>query len=290
MSPNQQQHDAWNGPESTHYVDHADRYDRQLEPITGALLQRAAIEAHQAVLDIGCGCGAATLAAAASCRRALGVDISEPLVSVAVSRAQLASLDRAEFLVADAQTHAFEEGAFDILISQFGLMFFEDPVGAFSNLWRALAPNGRIVFASWRGIADNEWLAPVRSAVQRYTTVPDLGGLANGGGMFQLRDRSETVGLMEAAGFEGIVVDQIDSPLLIGGGGSLDETADFLFGMGIVRGLLGPLDDGQRGSAIAEVRAELEHLHEEGVGVRLGSGVWLVSAQVGTGARSARRR
>jgi SAM-dependent methyltransferase len=128
VPPNQRQAEAWNGAESAHYVDRADRYDRQLAPFTQALLERARPEAHGVVLDVGCGSGVSTLAAATEAERVVGLDLSEPLVELARRRAQAAAIDNAEFVIADAQTHPFAAGEFDLLISQFGLMFFDDPV------------------------------------------------------------------------------------------------------------------------------------------------------------------
>ena len=279
MNPNQQQSDAWNGPESAHYVDHADRYDRQLAPITEAIIERAALGGADVVLDVGCGSGAMAFEAARRARRVVGVDISEPLVQVGIERARRDAIDNVEFLVADAQTHPFEDGTFDVMISQFGLMFFDDPVRAFSNLRRALADEGRIAFATWRGLHDNEWLAPVVGAVAEHAEVPDLGGLANGAGMFALKDRSETVELLAAAGFTDVEVDAFSPPLLLGGGGDVDECVTFLLGMGIVRGLLSRLDDEQRATATHSVRAALEQRYRPGDGVSLGAGVWLVSAR-----------
>lgn len=279
MPPNRQQSEAWNGPEAAHYVDHADRYDRQLAPVTEALLELAAIGSSDAVLDVACGSGAMALLAARQGRRVLGVDISEPLLAVAAQRAQDVGLDDVEFTVADVQIHDFGDDAFDVAISQFGLMFFDDPVAAFSNLRRALT--GRLVFATWQGLAANEWLAPVIRAVGRHADVPDLGGLANGGGMFALKDDAEVAELLGAAGFGDVSIEPFAPILTIGGGGTVAESADFLFGMGIVRGLLGRLDEPQRRDAVDTVRGELEQRHEAGVGVRFGAGVWLVSARVG---------
>jgi cyclopropane fatty-acyl-phospholipid synthase-like methyltransferase len=62
MAANEKQLEAWNGGESVHYVDHADRYDRQLAPFTEALLDRIQLIPHRSLLDVGCGCGALTLA------------------------------------------------------------------------------------------------------------------------------------------------------------------------------------------------------------------------------------
>ena len=63
MPPNEQQAEAWNGSESVYFVENVDRYDRQLEPFTRTLFECALPQAHEAVLDVGCGSGATTLGA-----------------------------------------------------------------------------------------------------------------------------------------------------------------------------------------------------------------------------------
>jgi SAM-dependent methyltransferase len=233
------------------------------------------------VLDVGSGSGVTTFAAARVASHVLGVDISEPLTRVAHDRARGAA-SNTEFIVADAQTHQFDVAAFDVVISQFGLMFFDDPVAAFANLRQAISDDGRIVFTTWRCLGDNEWLAPVVRAVAEHAEVPDLGGLANGGGMFALKDDVEITALLQATGFTDVVVEPISPALLLGGGGSLEECLTFLLGTGIVRGLLSRLDDRQREDAIGTVRAELERRHEADVGVRMAAGVWLVTAHPST--------
>jgi ubiquinone/menaquinone biosynthesis C-methylase UbiE len=279
MTVNQQQSEAWNGAESGHYVDQADRYDRQLAPFTDALLACVQLEPHHSVLDVGCGCGATTIAAARVARTALGADLSAPLLEVAADRARSAAVDNAEFVVADAQTYDFDEGAFDLVISQFGLTFFDDPVSAFTNLRRALASSGRIAFVCWQGLEANQWVSVVGRAVAHHVALPDLGGMAGGPGMFALKDPDETTALLDAAGFTQIEIEPISPTILLGGGATLDDSIDFLLGMGIVRGLLGRLDSDARAEAIESVRGTLAERYEPGVGVRLGTGAWLVSAR-----------
>jgi ubiquinone/menaquinone biosynthesis C-methylase UbiE len=92
------------------HVDHADGYDRQLWPFTAALLEEVHRAPARTLLDVGCGCGALTLAAAPIVDRALGVDISAPLSEVASGRARAKRFDNLEFVVADAQTYAFPRG------------------------------------------------------------------------------------------------------------------------------------------------------------------------------------
>jgi SAM-dependent methyltransferase len=280
MAANKQQLEAWNGGESVHYVDHADRYDRQLEPFTVALLARAQLERHQSVLDVGCGCGATTLAAAGQVERVVGLDLSAPLVEIARSRALAASIDNVEFVIADAQTHRIADGGFDRIISQFGVMFFDDPDVAFANLRRALAPGGTMAFVCWQGLEANEWLMVLGRAVSRYAPLPDLGGRAGGPGMFGLRDPDETSTLLRSAGFAQVECEPLERSILLGGGGSLDDSVGFLLGMGMARGLLGLAGPSAHDAVIESVRADLEARYEPTSGIRVGASAWLVSASV----------
>ena len=279
MPANQRQAEAWNGPESAHFVDYADRYDRQLESFTQALLQQAGPETHQVVLDVGCGSGATTLAAATKAERVIGVDFSAPLVKLARSRALEASIANAEFVIADAQTHQFDAGTFDLVISQFGMMFFDEPVAAFTNIRRALRAGGRTAFVSWQGLAANEWLMLIADAVGRHVELPEFGGLSRGPGMFALCRPTEITALLDAAGFERAQCRSYSTTIVLGGGGSPDDSVDFLFDMGMPRGLLGFVDDASRDDVLRAVRSELVDRYEDGVGIRLGAAAWVVTAQ-----------
>lgn len=230
------------------------------------------------MLDIGCGCGVTTLTAATTARRAVGVDISTPLLEIAAARADAASLTNAEFVVADAQTHPFDEAVFDIVISQFGIMFFDDPVTAFTNIRRSITPGGRVAVVSWQGLEANEWLSIVGRAVARHAELPDLGGFAGGPGMFAWKHAEESIALLGEAGFDNAAAEPLAPTILLAGGGTVDETMAFLLGMGIVRGLLGRLDDDARSDAIAAIHDELVERHEPGVGVSAGAAGWLVTA------------
>ena len=278
MAPNKKQFEAWNGGESVHYVDHADRYDRQLAPFTEALLEQVRLTPHRSLLDVGCGCGALTLAAARFADSAVGIDISAPLTEVASERASIAQIDNVEFVVADAQTYAFAPDTFDLVVSQFGLMFFDDPVGAFSNLRRSLAPGGRLAFVSWQGLPANEWLTVIASQVAKCVEIPEFGGLSRGPGMFALMDQDETTALLEAAGFTEVAFESLAPTILIGGGGTVDQSMEFLLGMGMARGLVGLAGTDAHDEVVEAVRLSLTERYEPGVGVQFGAGAWMVTA------------
>lgn len=278
MAPNENQFEAWNGGESVHYVDHADRYDRQLAPFTEALLEQVRLDSHRSLLDVGCGCGALTLAAARIGDSAVGIDISAPLMEVASERAVTAHMDNVEFVVADAQTYAFAPGTFELVVSQFGLMFFDDPVRAFSNVRRSLAPGGRLAFVSWRGLSANEWLTVVANEVANFVDIPEFGGMSKGPGMFAFKDQNETTALLEAAGFTDVAFESLAPSILIGGGGTVDQSMEFLFGMGMVRGLISLAGADAHDKIVEAVRASLKERYGPGVGVRLGASAWMVTA------------
>src|SRR5262249_26983602 len=104
------------------------------------------------VLDIGCGAGQTTRQAARSARHgsALGIDVSALAVERARELARAEGLRNVTFERADAQVWRFPQGRFDLAISRFGTMFFDDPVAAFANVRRALRPAGRLVMMVWQ--------------------------------------------------------------------------------------------------------------------------------------------
>src|SRR6478609_7717682 len=102
-----------------HWVVHRDRYDRMYEPFQTALLSAAAIQPGEHVLDVGCGYGTTTLAAADLARpgTVTGVDVSSTMLDLA--RATAADREGVAFVEADAQVHAFDP--VDVVVSRFGL-------------------------------------------------------------------------------------------------------------------------------------------------------------------------
>jgi SAM-dependent methyltransferase len=230
------------------------------------------------LLDVGCGCGGLTLAAARITDVAVGVDISVPLTEVASERARTAQIDNVEFVVADAQTYPFAPATFDLVVSQFGLMFFDDPAEAFSNLRRSLAPGGRLVFVSWQDLPANEWLTVIAGEVANHAEIPEFGGLSKGPGMFALMGQDETTALLGAVGFNEVAFEPLAPTILIGGGGTVDQSMEFLLGMGMVRGLLDLVGTEAHEKVVQAVRLSLTERYETGVGVPFGASAWMVTA------------
>ena len=127
---NTDQYDAWNGDSGRRWVADPDRRDEVIAEVAGALLNASAPQTGERLLDVGCGCGATTLASArlvAPDGAVVGVDLSAPMLDVARQRAEQLAATSVTFVQGDAQTFAFDDGAFDGVISRFGTMFFADP-------------------------------------------------------------------------------------------------------------------------------------------------------------------
>lgn len=128
--------------------------------VTETLLRHARLAPGERVLDVGSGVGGATIAAAERVGphgAVVGADISIPMVRLAEQRAAEQHVENVSFVTADIQCDDIDGAPFDVAISQFGVMFFDEPVTAFANIRRQVGPDGRLVFASWQAAAHNPW-------------------------------------------------------------------------------------------------------------------------------------
>ncbi|WP_108660344.1 class I SAM-dependent methyltransferase [Acuticoccus kandeliae] len=219
MDANKAQAAYWTSPAGLKWIEHEAALDAAMAGMLAAMLDAAAITPTDRVLDIGCGTGASTLAAAERAARgtALGVDISEPLLTHARGRARAARAANAAFLLADAQSYPFAPGAFDVLVSRIGMSFFSDTVAALRNLGVALGGGGRMAFVAWAGVAENPWFhIPKRAAEARFGPQPAGDPVAPGPTAFQDRDR--VAGLMAEAGLTAIMAERVEIALTPPGG------------------------------------------------------------------------
>ena len=192
----------WNSSAGDKWVRFQVGLDALMETVSARLLEKAAIEAGENVLDIGCGTGATTLAIASEIGAngsVVGADISKTLLDFAKTRSPEKQSGDIEYLLADAQSHAFVAGKYDLLISRFGVMFFSDPVKAFANMTSALRPGGRVLFVSWSSASDNPWFAvPGDAAIEQLGKPAPAEPTAPGPLAFQ--DVAYVVSILQQAG------------------------------------------------------------------------------------------
>lgn len=271
---NREAFEAWNGESGRRWVLDPDRRDELAAPVGDALLAAARLCAGEVVLDVGCGCGATTLAAAEAVGptgTAHGVDLSEPMLDVARRRCEDGGAANVTFTLADAQTHPFEP-VHDVVISRFGTMFFDDPVTAFTNIAAGLRPGGRLCIATWQPLLANAWLTIPGAELLRYGTFPDTSG---GPGMFAQSDPAVITATLAAAGCTDITVQPVEVMLRLGD--DARDATEHLAEMGTGRAVLATIAEHDRAEALAAVTAVLAD-HAGPDGVRLPGGILLTTA------------
>jgi SAM-dependent methyltransferase len=182
------------------------------EQITGAvspyLLDAITVRAGTRILDVGCGGGGLTSTLAervGSTGEVVGVDISDALLTLAAERSVQACVDNVEFLQLDMQSGHVGGGPFDLAVSQFGVMLFDEPAVAFANICSHLVPDGHLAFACWQPADRNPWhVSAALGPLVAKSSAPAPGKSATG--PFTLGDPEHVTSLLRAAGFDEIAV------------------------------------------------------------------------------------
>jgi SAM-dependent methyltransferase len=274
---NTSQAESWDGADGDHWTEHEDIYNGAVAAHHKRFMEAGAIGPSDRVLDIGCGTGQSTCDAArlACSGSALGVDLSSRMIERAREHAREQALMNVRFEQADAQVHPFEESAFDVALSRFGAMFFDDPVGAFRNIGRALCHGGRLVLLSWQRFEENTWIRSIRDA---FAAGRDLPPEESGRpGPFGLAEADHINHVLTEAGFAGVVLQPLREKMWFGN--TVEDAFNFWTSTGLDSGLLGNADDVLRSRAYASLR-DLFSAHETSQGIELESAAWLTTARM----------
>lgn len=251
-------------------------YDTELRRHDAVLRKACGIRLDDQVLDIGCGTGHTTrqAARAAQAGSALGLDVAAHAIERADELARADGLGNVAFELADAQVHRFPHGRFDLAISRFGTMFFDDPAAAFANIRRALRPDGRLVMMVWQAAEHNEWDVAIRRSVDE-SHAPAAVAPA-GPDPFSLADEQTVTSILAGAGYADIAFTDVGEPVYFGP----DPTAalDWVRNFTCTRHALDQLDPAAAARAVLRLRKTLaEHLRQDGVW--FDSRAWIVSAR-----------
>lgn len=179
--------------------------ERLTTAVTDVLLSEARLQPGDAVLDVGTGGGVAALAAAriVGDGKVVGADISAPLIELASGRAEEQAATNVSFVVADVQHETVPGSPFDAAISQFGVMFFDEPETAFTNIRRQLVSGGRLGFACWQAPDLNPWFpGPALAGIAPPPPPPEPDKSPTH--PFSLSDPEHTAGILEASGWRGV--------------------------------------------------------------------------------------
>lgn len=270
-----EQRALWNGVAGRAWVDAQEMLDRLFTPFEDLLVEAVTDARAHSVLDVGCGTGSTTLAVARVLEaggHCLGIDISEPMIALARTRAAHERIP-AEFVCADAQVHTFEPASVDMIVSRFGVMFFDDAVQAFRNLRQAVRDDGRLRFFAWRSAAENPFMTAADRAAA--PLLPDLPARRQGApGQFAFADPDRIRPVLESSGWREITIEPIDVPCTL----SERELEYYFTRLGPVGLVLDQADDRTRARVIEAVRPAFDSF-VQGAEVRFTAACWDVSAR-----------
>lgn len=269
--------EIWNGAAGRAWVEAQSVLDEMFSGIADHLTGQAVSLGARDVLDVGCGAGATTLQIAEATGRCTGVDVSAPLIEHARRRAGVSDA-AARFILDDAQTHAFETGAFDLIVSRFGVMFFTDPKAAFANLRRAARAGGGMHLVAWRSARENAFLTLAERAAEHM--LPELSRRKDGViGPFAFADPEPVKRMLEEAGWQSVRFEPVDFQASF----SADALELYMTRLGAVGQVFAALEPQLQQALIDCVRKAYEPYLWQGR-IRFTAACWAISAVAPTGA------
>lgn len=265
----------WNGPAGEAWLAMQPQLDRLFAPFEELLV--SAVRWHQParVLDIGCGTGATTLAIArelAGRGSCTGADLSQIMIERARERAFAEPADvAASFVSGDASR--IDGGPFDMAVSRFGVMFFEDPAAAFARLRGAMAPGAPLAAIAWRAPAENPFMTTAERAAA--PLLPPLPPMAPGApGQFALADAARVHAILGGAGWRSIELNPVDIECTM----PERELLPYLSHLGRIGIFLRQVDAATRDHVLAIVRDAFDPF-VDGDTVRFTAACWMIEAR-----------
>jgi SAM-dependent methyltransferase len=266
---------AWNGPGGRAWVEAQELLDAIYKPFEEVIVAAVSARSPRRLLDVGCGTGATTLAAARALgedSRCVGVDISDPMLAAARARAERDGLP-ARFIHADAQTYPFERASFDMIVSRFGVMFFDDSVHAFANLRHAATGDAELAFIAWRSAKENPFMTTAeRAAAPFLPTLPPR--RPDAPGQFAFADRERVARILEESGWNRVDIRPLDVTCTF----PEKELERYLTRLGPVGRALEDADDDMRTRVVEAIRPAFDS-YVHGADVRFTAACWMAGAR-----------
>jgi SAM-dependent methyltransferase len=274
-SSNIAQIEYWNTKAGETWAKFQEALDRQIQTLGLAAMDTLRPEKGEHIIDIGCGCGQTSLDLGSRVGAAglvVGVDISKPMLEVALRRPRPAPNLRVSFKQLDAQSDDLGDGCFDAAFSRFGVMFFSDPVVAFANIRRSLKPSGRLVFVCWRPLNQNPWMRePLDAALPLLPPIAPFDPMAPG--PFAFADAGRVQSILDEARFGSVKVGPFDAAI---GGANLEQTLELALNVGPLAAAL--RESPERAETVANAVRDVLSKYATPNGVLMPAAVWIVSA------------
>ena len=280
---NSAQAQRWNGASGLYWIEHRERHLAEQQRLTPHLFRAAQILPGERVLDVGCGCCSTTIAAARAAQgaagsrtselsgSAVGLDLSAPMLKVARKLATQASAASARFIQGDAQACPLRANCCDVVISNFGVMFFDDPQVAFGSMATVIRSGGRLATLTWQDDTRNEMFAIPLRAFEAYLTLPP----STADDLFI--DPRRIADLLSRTGWRDVRILPVTEPAWIGS--DVDDVMRYVRGMPMIRNLIAGLDDQVLAERVLADVADEYAARQRSDGVWVRAAAWLVTAR-----------
>jgi SAM-dependent methyltransferase len=269
------QEKLWNEVGGPAWVEAQELLDGMFRPFEKLLVAAVSDACASRILDVGCGAGSTTLGVAkvlGAQGHCVGIDISEPMIAAARAHAEREG-SPASFIRGNAQNHAFEPAGFDMVISRFGVMFFDDPIRAFANLRRAASDDATLRFIVWRRAEDNPFMTTAERAAA--PLLPNIPIRQRGGpGQFAFADQRRVRSILEESGWDDIDIQPIDVRCTL----PEKDLAGYLARLGPLGRVLHDADEQTRTQVIEAVRPAFDR-YVQGTDVHFTAACWTVGAR-----------
>lgn len=269
----------WNSAVADRWARRQAEIDAMMAPFTDALLGAANLgpEGPWRILDVGCGSGETSLLAAEIGHEVTGLDVSTSLLELARVRATKSGDGSTSFFLGDASRMLIDP-SFDLIMSRFGVMFFDDPAKAFANLAKMTKIGGRIVFVCWRAPQQNQWVTLPMSALDGLAQAKGA-NVVDGPGPFSFANPDKVRAILSGAGFSDIKITPFDGEMAMGKPRGIEAAAAYIGEIGPAARVIADLPKELRPQVIARLEAAVTPLMR-GDCLVLQGGVWVVEARL----------
>ena len=206
---NDEQYEYWNKGIGQKWVKEDNSLNERFAILTKEFFSRANINKNEKVLDIGCGGGITSFEASKLVGKdgyVLGADISEILLDLA--KKNYSNIENLEFKYCDVQNYKFKKNIFSKVISRFGVMFFENPIVAFRNIYNSIQDGGSLHFVCWTNILENEFFTAAANIIIKHLN-KEFPQVTRAPGPFAFSEKKYVKQILNASGFKDIKVDKI---------------------------------------------------------------------------------